>query len=107
MNKIGQSQGFLGRPVGPSLTTGLPLMKNLLIPLAKSVLIPLGLTAAASATGAAIQNKVFESGKTTLIISNEEMNDIIKIVKSLEVTGLKDEVQLEQTRIFNATLSFN
>ena len=107
MNKIGQSEGFLGRPVGPSLTTGLPLMKNLLIPLAKSVLIPLGLTAAASATGAAIQKKVFESGKTTLIISNEEMNDIIKIVKSLEVTGLKDEVQLEQTRIFNDTLSFN
>ena len=107
MNKIGQSEGFLGRPVGPSLTTGLPLMKNLLIPLAKSVLIPLGLTAAASATGAAIQKKVFESGKTTLIISNEEMNDIIKIVKSFEVTGLKDEVQLEQTRIFNATLSFN
>ena len=107
MNKIGQSEGFLGRPVGPSLTTGLPLMKNLLIPLAKSVLIPLGLTAAASATGAAIQKNVFESGKTTLVISNEEMNDIIKIVKSLEVTVLKDEVQLEQTRIFNATLSFN
>ena len=108
MNKIGQSEGFLGRPVGPSLTTGLPLMKNLLIPLAKSVLIPLGLTAAAAAaTGTAIQKKVFGSGKTTLIISNEEMNDIIKIVKSLEVTGLKDEVQLEQTRIFNATLSFN
>ena len=56
-------------------------------PLAKSVLIPLGLTAAASATNAAIHKEIFKSG-TTLIISNEEMNDIMKIVKSLEESGL-------------------
>ena len=30
----------------------------------------------------------FESGTTALIISNEEMNDIMKIVKSLEKSGL-------------------
>ena len=42
------------------------------------------LTAAASAADAAIHKKMFGSGFTTLIISNEEMNDIIKIVKSLE-----------------------
>ena len=50
-------------------------------------LIPLGLTA--SATDAAIQKKVFGSGMTTLIISNEEMNDIMKIInKFLEKAGL-------------------
>ena len=49
----------------------LPLIRNVLKPLAKSVLIPLGLTATASATDAAIPNKLFGSGFTTLIISNE------------------------------------
>ena len=56
--------------------------------LAKSVLIPVGLTSAASATDAAIHKKMFASGMTTLIISNEEINDIIKIVKSLEESSL-------------------
>ena len=55
-------------------------MKNELKPLAKRVFIPLGLTAAASATDAAIQKKNLGSGMTTLIISNEEMNDVMKIV---------------------------
>ena len=53
--------------------------------LAKSVLIPLGLTAAASAVDAAIHKKMFRSGVTTLIISNVEINDIMKIDKSLEL----------------------
>ena len=53
-------------------------MKNVLQPLATSVLIPLGLTTAASATEAAIHKKMFESGNTALIISNQEMNDIMK-----------------------------
>ena len=52
-----QSGGFLGRLLGPSLKTGLPLIKNVIKPLAKSVLIPLGLTAAASAADAGIQKK--------------------------------------------------
>ena len=50
-------------------------------------LIPLGLISAASATDAAIHRKIFGLGVTTLIISNEEMN-IMKIVKSLEESGL-------------------
>ena len=50
-------------------------------------LIPLGLISAASATDAAIHKKIFGLGVTTLIISNEEMN-IMKIVKSLEESGL-------------------
>ena len=59
-------------------------MKNVLKSLAKSVLIPLGLTVVASATDADIQNNVFGSGMTTLIISKKEMDDIMKTVKSLK-----------------------
>ena len=88
LHKIGQSGGFLGRLLGPLLKTGLPLMKNVLKPFAKSVLIPLRLTAAASATDAAIHKEMFGYGNTTLIISNEEMNDIMKTNKSPEESGL-------------------
>ena len=63
-------------------------MVNVLKPLAKSVSIPLGLTAAASATDAAIHKKMFGSGTMTLIISNKEMSDTMKIVKYLEESGL-------------------
>ena len=83
--------GFPGRLLSPLLKTGLPLIKNVIKPLAKSVLIPLGLTAAASAADAGIHKKILGSGHnntTTLIISNNEMDDIIKIVKSLEIFGL-------------------
>ena len=61
---------------------------HLLKKLAESVLIPLGSTALVSATAAAIRKKLFESGFTKLIISNKEANDIIKIVKSPEESGL-------------------
>ena len=80
--KIGQSGKFLGRLLGPLLKSGLHLIGNELKELAKSVLIPLGLTAAASTADASIHKKMF--GTTTLIILNEEMNNIMKIVKSLE-----------------------
>ena len=83
-----QLGGLLGRLVGPLLKTGL-LLKNVIKPLAKSVLIPLRLTAAASAADAGIHKKILGSGNmTTLIISNDEIHDIIKIVKSLEDSGL-------------------
>ena len=85
--KIGQSGGFLGRLLGPLLKTGLPLIGSVIKPLAKSILIPLGLTAAAS-TDTGIYKKIFRSGFTTLKISNEEINDIMKIVNSLEESGL-------------------
>ena len=48
----------------------------------------LGLTAAASATDAAINKKILGSGTTTLIIPNDELNGILKIVKSLEDSGI-------------------
>ena len=78
------------------LKTGWPLIENVLKPLAKRVLIPSGLTVAASATDASIHKKMFGSGLpldlaspvTSLIVSNEEINDIMKIVKSLEESGL-------------------
>ena len=66
----------------------MPLIGSALKPLAKSVLIPLGSTAALSATDAAIHKKMFKSDFTTLIISNEEMNDNMNIVKSLEESRL-------------------
>ena len=86
ITKIIQSGGFLG-----SLLSKLagPLMK-VAIPLAKNVLAPLGITAAASAIDAGIQKKkkICGSGTTTLIISNEEMNDIMKIVQALEDSNI-------------------
>ena len=69
------------------LTTGLPLIRNVLKPLAKSVLIPSGLTVAAFLTDAAIHKKILRSGFTVLIISSEEMM-ISWIVKSLEESRL-------------------
>ena len=59
LHKIGQTRGFLDRPLGLLLKTGMPLLKNVLKPQAKSFLILLGLTAAASATDAAIHPKIF------------------------------------------------
>ena len=87
-----QSRGFVG-----SLLSKLagPLMK-VAISLAKNVLDPLGITAAASAIGAGIQRKIHGSGcpsssssrTTTLIISNEEMNDIMKVVQALDDSNI-------------------
>ena len=88
LHKIGQWGGFLSKLLGPLLYTGLPIITNVLEPLAKSILIPLGLTTAASATDAANHKKRFVSSFIILIISNEEMEDIMKIVKPLEDSGL-------------------
>ena len=89
LHRIGQSGRFLDRRLWPLLKTGLPLTENVLRPLAKSVFLALlGLTAAALATDAASLKKMFGSDTTTLIISNKEMHDIIKIVKSLQQWGL-------------------
>ena len=58
------------------------------VPLTKNILAPLGTTAAASAIDAGIQKKIHGSEATTLIISNEEMNDIMKIVQALEDSNI-------------------
>ena len=96
LHKTEQLGGFLDRLLGPSLKTGFHLIGNLLCPLARSVLIPLGLIAAASAPDAALHKKMFGSSTrlsdlascTILMISNEKINDRMKIIKSLEASGL-------------------
>ena len=84
ISKIIKSGAFLGSLLSKLAS---PLMK-VAIPLAKNVLAPLGITAAASAIDAGIQKKIHGSGTTTLIISNEEMNDIMKIVQALEDSNI-------------------
>ena len=74
----------------------MPLLK----PVAKSVLLPSGLTAAASDKDTAIHEKIFGSGIAALIISNEEMNNIMKTVQSLKdsvllTKGVRDTIKNE------------
>ena len=109
-----QSGGFLGRLLGPLLNTGLQLIENAIKLLAKNVLIPLGLTATASAADSGIHKKILRSGNnrpsssalhnTALIISNDEIEDIIKIVKYPEdsgslLKGVSETVQNEAKEI--------
>ena len=78
-----QKGGFL-RFLAPLLKSGLPLLKSVIKQLGM-----LGLTAAASATDVAINKKTLGSGNhATLIISNDDMQDLLKIVKSLEDSGI-------------------
>ena len=70
----------------------MPLMKNVHMPISKNILVPLGLPAAVSATDAAIQKKNHSSETTALMISNEEMENSRKIVKSL--AGSKNNKKL-------------
>ena len=95
-SKMIQSGGFLGNLLGKLAG---PLMK-VAMPLAKNVLAPLGLTASISAIDGGIKKKMLGSGTTTLIISNDEMDDILKIVKSLEnsavlLKGVSETIQHE------------
>ena len=82
--KIIQYGGFLG-----SLSSKLagPLMKVAVF-LGKNVLAPLGITAAASASDTGIQKKIHSPESITLTISNEEMNNIMKIIQALEDSNI-------------------
>ena len=96
LSKMIQSGGFLGNLLGKLAG---PLMK-VAMPLAKNVLAPLGVSAAMSALDGSIKEKMYGSGTTTLIISNDEMDDILKIVKSLEdsnvlLKGVSETIQHE------------
>ena len=86
ISKIIQSAGFLGSLLSK---LAVPLMK-VGIPLAKSVLTSSGITAVASAIDAGIKKnkQTHSSGASTLIISNEEMNDLMKIVQALEDSNI-------------------
>ena len=69
--KVSQEGGFLSF-LRQLMTAGLPLLKNVFIPLVKTVLLPLGLSAGMSAADAAIQKKIYGSGTTELMYSNEK-----------------------------------
>ena len=56
--------------------------------MAKKFLAALGITAAASAVDAGVQKKIHSSGTITLIISNKDMNDMIKIVQAPEDSNI-------------------
>ena len=70
-----QSGGFLGKLLSKLAGS---LMK-VALPLAKNVLAPLGLTAAMSTIDGSIQKKIHGSG-VKLVIEEEDMNDIMKII---------------------------
>ena len=99
LSKMIQSGGFLDKLLGPLMKVAMPLAKN--------VLAPLGLSAAMSAIDGSIKKKMLGSGATkgaeitTLITSNDEMDDILKIVKSLEnfgvlLKGVSETIQHER-----------
>ena len=83
IKKLIQSGGFLGKLL--SKLTG-PLMK-VAMPLAKNVLAPSGLTAAMSAIDDGIR-KTMRGDGIKLVIEQENMNDIIKIIEVLENSGI-------------------
>ena len=83
IKKLIQSGGFLGKLL--SKLAG-PLMK-VAMPLAKNVLAPLGLTAAMPVIDGSIQKKIHGSG-VKLIIEQEDMKDIVKIIEALENSGI-------------------
>ena len=94
LSKMIQSGGFLGNLLGKLAG---PLMKVAML-LAKNVLAPLGVSAAMSTTDGSIKKKMLGSGTTTLIILNDEMDDILKIAKSLEnsnvlLKGVSETIQ--------------
>ena len=116
-SKILQSGRIFGKLLGPLLKLGLPLVKNVLTLLAK--IVPLALTTAASAAVEGIHRKSGRSGtsssETTLIISTDEKNDIMRIVKFLKDLGLlmkgvtqtNDNKMKEESGVFLDTLDAN
>ena len=83
ISKIIQSGGVLGNILGSLLKTGLELLKSVMKPLGL-----LGLTDVCSAIDDVDQKKIYGSGTTTLVVSNEEMNYIMKIVQALEYSNI-------------------
>ena len=96
LSKMIQSGGFLGNVFGKLAG----LLMKVAMSLAKNVLAPLGLSAAMSAIDGSIKKRMLGSGVTTLIISDDEMDDTLKIVKSLEnsdvlLKGVSETIQHE------------
>ena len=85
--KITSQKGEFLNFLRPLMTAGSPLMTNVLTSLAKSVLLPFTLMAGLSVTDTAIKKNIWIRGNS-IIISNEEIEDIMKIVQSLEESSL-------------------
>ena len=109
ISKIIQSQRFLGSLLS---TLAGPLMKVAVL-LEKNILPPLGLTAASSAMDAGIQKKIHGSETTILMISNEEMYDIMNIIQALKdstillkgvTKTIKNETQVQKGGFLNMLL---
>ena len=84
ISKVIQSGGFLVKLLGPLLKAVLSFLKSVIKPLGL-----LGLTAASLLIDTGIQKKIYSgSGTTALVISNDEMNDIMKSVQALENSGI-------------------
>ena len=78
-----QQSGLL-KLLAPLLKSGLPLLKSLI-----KLLSMFRLTAAASATDAIINKEILGSGNhTKLITSNDDLNDLLEVIKSLEENGI-------------------
>ena len=82
--KINSQEGRLLNFHTPLMRVGLPLIRNVITPSAKSIPMSLGWTFAVLAKNAAIQKNIFGFGMTTLIISDKELKDMIKIIKCLK-----------------------
>ena len=93
------------------MTAGLPLVKSVLkSSLAKNALIQLGLSGENLAADEAVQKKIYGSGTTALIITKEEMEDMMEVVKSLQEARLllkgisktiKNEAKEEKGRLLS------
>ena len=83
IKKIIQSGGLLGKLLSKLAGS----LIKVALPLAKNVLAPLCLTAAMSAIDGSIQKKIHGS-VVNLIVEQEDMNDIMKIIKALENSGI-------------------
>ena len=86
--KITSKNGGFLNFLKPLTVAGLTVLKNILTPITKKALITLALLAGILAAYAAIQKKIYGSGTAAVIISKEEREDVMKIVKSLEESGL-------------------
>ena len=73
-----------GGALGSVLARFLPKLIKPAISLGKNILDPLGLSAAMSATDAAINKKMYGSATKTVKFYNEDLDDMTKIVKALE-----------------------
>ena len=111
ISRIIKPGGFLGSLLSKSAGQ---LMK-VAVPMAKNILAPLGITAAAPAIDARIQKKIQGSGTATVIISNEEINDIMKIVQALEYSNISlkgvtktitSETKEQKRRVFKYVIRY-